>query len=151
MMDTQTEPKIRSRRLRRLVISPEIAMQMMTTGWDGIGMRCIEGAPVGSILHHIDYDIISDCLMMIIEHESFDSAPEGQWIPVLIPQFSSEVAVISLLTWIGADGGYYPLLAKLGEQSLTKEVEESKQTIADEPFYVDCRVDVVNILKDKNV
>lgn len=70
-----------SRRLKRIVIVPEILGHMFTPGnnpW-----VCVEGLPEGSQYRGVYLDDQRMTLSLGFEHESFPEVPENEAVPIL--------------------------------------------------------------------
>lgn len=81
----------------RVVISAEIFTEILTTGWSGDGVQCVEGLPEGADFINMDYDPVSDSFSLIFQHESFPPTEEAQMLPAL-PIMYERVAPTEWLT-----------------------------------------------------
>lgn len=79
-----------ARKLRRVAISPVILVEMFTTGWNGDGVRCLNGLPDGCFVRSFGYDHTTDTYWLTVEHHSFDLVKEGNIIPLFYPVFTKE-------------------------------------------------------------
>lgn len=71
------------RRRRSVAISPELFQDMITTGWQGDGVACIDGLPEGARIIYFGHDLPRDLYYFIVEHESFDLVPPFEQLPMM--------------------------------------------------------------------
>lgn len=57
--------------------------EIMTAGWKGDGVECVNGLPKGAIIISTGYDAAYDWYYFIVEHESFDLITEGDVLPLM--------------------------------------------------------------------
>lgn len=77
------EAKYPARRRRSVVINPELFCEMITTGWCGDGIECIDGLPEGAKIIRFGHDLPRDLYYFIVEHESFDLIPPFEQLPLM--------------------------------------------------------------------
>lgn len=91
------------RRYRRVAISFDLLVQMLTTGWsigDAQTITCIDGLPEGAKFIRAIYDILSDTESLVFEHESFEPIQQGQIIPVSYISWKMETRDLMRFTLI---------------------------------------------------
>lgn len=66
------------RRIRRYLISPDNLVQIFTTGQM---FECIVGIPSGAHFRGFAHDYQTNCLVMFVEHPSFDLVHESCVVP----------------------------------------------------------------------
>ncbi len=75
---TRTRKKMTSRRLKRLLISPELFPSMFVTGKR---IMITAGIPYGTEFRGFAHDFERNCIAVYIEHPSFDPVDETKVIP----------------------------------------------------------------------
>lgn len=86
---------VRCRRLKRLVISPDLILQLLIVGRNGIvvdGIRIVsESDAIPEQATAVRCGITDDgSIQMLIEDDSFDEAIEGLPVPILKPVYRAE-------------------------------------------------------------
>lgn len=77
------EYKIIKRRIKLVEISPDNLCHMLKTTGDDCIIVDIKGIPLDAELKSTGYDISTDTIMCVFEHESFEEVEEGHRIPRL--------------------------------------------------------------------
>ncbi len=82
-------------RYKRVIVTAEIVLEFCTQGhkWgDGEILECIEGVPEGCKIIDIYGDaFLPRCIVLVLEHESFEPVKEGLHPPTFIPTLQRTV------------------------------------------------------------
>ena len=68
----------------RVAISTDLFVEILTTGWSGDGVQCVEGLPKGAEFVNMGYDPMSDTFPLVFQHESFPPTEPGQMLPIML-------------------------------------------------------------------
>lgn len=70
-------------RIVQIPIAYDVLKEIFITGWNGNGVKCIQGLPEGARLIRSFPDIVAGTCVLIFEHESFNEVPLGEYPPTL--------------------------------------------------------------------
>lgn len=71
------------RRLAMVEVSNHFIIEMMTKGFEVVGLKCIEGIPDGAVYSHSFTDEYKACTYFVFQHESFKEVERGAVIPII--------------------------------------------------------------------
>lgn len=80
----------RSRRLARVMVSPELVAEMLRDGWETHHVRVVGGVPADAVLTEAFYDQRSRAFVLVFSHDSFAECREGERISELQPSYESQ-------------------------------------------------------------
>jgi hypothetical protein len=80
------------RNLKRVKVSPQFWLEMMTEGWTVRHVTCTEGLPTGAKFVR-DYTDNNGNVVFVFSHGSFEPVTPGHEIPEITPTFKAEYPV----------------------------------------------------------
>jgi len=72
------------RKAKCLSISLDQLVDLMS---DGLWFRCVSGIPKGASVIGASYDLLSNCVQIIIHHETFADVRQGEHAPYFYPEY----------------------------------------------------------------